>query len=100
MLAALLRAPRIHNPHNLDIHVGGNVVSLSDATPPKVVTVVIESGTGDAYMFQAAYMYASPTRGDAQANKSGNTYQITGHISKTPDNNAPLVPFEFDATCP
>ena len=86
--------------------LGTSFVDLSQDTPPKVSDVNIITDTSDQYIWERADV-SGRQRGDAQVTKSGKTYNISGHIApwynfnqhKSYD-NAPLVPFEFDATCP
>jgi ipoprotein LpqH len=82
-----------------------NWVEITNETPPKVARVDIVSDARVAYNFGSSP--GPGGSGDAQVNKSDKTYKISGHITpvfdkrtRTTYNNAPPVPFEFDATCP
>jgi hypothetical protein len=87
-----------------------NFFSITNETPPKLRSVLIQSDDGSiGYAWGAgAGQESPPSRGDAQLNKSDKTYKITGHIAPSYNNKtrqwydstAPLVPFEIDATCP
>jgi hypothetical protein len=87
--------------------IGSAFVQVGSDDPTKVSKVQITDTNTVMYDFEPAQFQSGLDRGDSQVTKRGKTYQITGHIPPVYDtraqksvHNAPLVPFEIDATCP
>jgi Mycobacterium 19 kDa lipoprotein antigen len=96
-----------NSPIHIVFGAGTSYVNLSP-DGSTVRQVLVGDSAGTTYLFPGGVNGLAPT--DATVTKSGNTYQITGHISPYMTrgiggdpgrvSNPTAVPFELDATCP
>ncbi len=83
-----------------------NAVVLSHGAVTFVEIVEEPSRADPGTSALRAWLYSTETphiaQGDAQLTKSGDVYQVTGHVTATrgPAKGGPPVPFEWDMTCP